>query len=271
MALRHSVGWDPEFLARDRWLWPLRRAASALPQAASWPLHEQLDAVYARRLAAGETASLRFAEITPETRSRAGEALRPERFYDGWIATARVVPTRSENWHDLLNALCFATWPRSKLALHERQYRAQLRRLPAGASKLPPVRTREQDSLTLFDEGGLVVAALPEAAAALSETREQDFEPQLLALCATRAALLVPFGHALFEHMVEGVPCPGASARVAVLPSLTRGADDLLAVLDRAVSGLLTDPARFCAPREAMHVRLQSFDPRCPSASELEA
>ena len=40
--------------------------------------------------------------------------------YDARIALERVVPTRARSWHDLLNALVWATFPRAKLALHAR-------------------------------------------------------------------------------------------------------------------------------------------------------
>jgi hypothetical protein len=67
---------------------------------------------------------------------------------------------------------------------------------------------------------------------------------------------VVPFGHALFEHMVEGIACPGASARVLVLPALDAGDDALLAAVDAALAARIADPAYFRAPGEAFHLRL---------------
>ena len=81
-------------------------------------------------------------------------------------------------WHDFLNALVWATFPRAKLALHRRQHAAIERWIPPGATQLPNARTREQDALALVDEGGVL-------------------------LCEDRTFF---FGHALFEGLVFGQP-----------------------------------------------------------------
>jgi hypothetical protein len=271
MALRHRVSWDPDFMRRDARLWPLAEAASLLGPSQQWPLHAELDAMFLRRTAANGAPPLCFRTPEPRARERheSPGAIDPDRLYDGCITRHRIVPTRAENWHDLLNALCFATWPKSKLALHERQYAVLSQRLLANDQRLPPSRTSEQDALTIFDEGGVVIAASSEAARALGKTEalSSAFETTLREICASGHAKLVPFGHALFEHMVEGLPCPGTSARILVLPSIAEDSLALLRLIDEALAYRLADRRCFQAPREAAHLRLQAFESGVASSS----
>jgi hypothetical protein len=125
---------------------------------------------------------------------------------------------------------------------------------------MPASRTREQDALTIFDEGGAVVAATQPAALRLAQTAEHAFEAALRELCAASEARVVPFGHALFEHMIEGLPCPGASACVLGLPSIFGSSRDLLRCIDDALALRLADPRQFRTPRQAMHLRLQALE-----------
>jgi hypothetical protein len=264
VALRHRLGWEPLFIQKSPWLWPLAAAAEPLGATRTrWPSHAELDALYARRaVEQRQAASLRFsAERGAAQRRRDDEAapIDAVRLYDGRITVDRIVHTRAENWHDLLNALCFATWPKSKLALHERQYRALCRRLTGGARQLPATRTREQDALTIFDEGGVVIAAHVAAADTLSHAPARAVEPVVRALVEAGEAVVVPFGHALFEHMVEGLPCPRASARVVALPEIPRQAIPLLDAIDDALACQLADPSQFCTPQEGKDLRLQGL------------
>jgi hypothetical protein len=243
VVLRHRLGWEPEFIQKNLWLWPLAAAAEPLcAMRAGWPSHAELDALYARRAVERRHAtSLRF---SPERgsaqrhRRRDGEVATIDagQLYDGRIAIDRVVHTRAENWHDLLNALCFATWPKSKLALHERQYRALCRRLTGDARQLPATRTREQDALTIFDEGGVVIGAEAAAADVLAHAPARAIEPVVRALVDAGEAVVVPFGHALFEHMVEGLACPRASARVIALSPILEHGIPLLDAIDDALA-----------------------------------
>jgi hypothetical protein len=260
MALVHRRGWDPQFIASSAWMWPLARAASGLRAPREWPSLCALDALHAARARELGATALRFAPQVKPRRMPRPVALADR--YDARIALHGEVPTRERNWHDLLNALCFATFPRSKHALHLRQYRALCGHVQDGAARMPSARTSEQDALTLFDEGGVVVAATADAQRVLPETATHDTPAlhafaEALAACERRGlARVVPFGHALFEHMVEGIACPGASARVLVLPALDAGDDALLAAVDAALAARIADPAYFRAPGEAFHLRL---------------
>jgi hypothetical protein len=284
MALVHKVDWDPGFIGRSAWLWPLADAARGFRHQPSWPDHAQLDALYADRAARHAAPPLRFIPQVKKRREPRPIAL--AELYDGRIAQQGEVPTRASNWHDLLNALCFATFPRSKHALHTRQYRALRQRVQEGAAQLPASRTREQDALTLFDEGGVAIAAQSEDAAgeiraavahalvgagtgaqaledaaqrARHEARERALFDCLALLEQHGRVRIVPFGHALFEHMVEGLPW-GASARIVVTDTPLREDAALLAAIDAALARELCDPRRFCTNQEAFHMKLDAFE-----------
>jgi hypothetical protein len=96
--------------------------------------------------------------------------------YDTRIVLDGVVPTRAGSWHDLLNACVWATFPKTKLAIHRRQHALVV----PGA----PRRTPEQDAIAMVDEGGILLLQGAEA-------------------------LVV--GHAIFESFVEGWPTPRAA------------------------------------------------------------
>jgi hypothetical protein len=134
--------------------------------------------------------------------------------YEARIARRGVIPTRT-HVHDLMNALVWATFPRSKRALAHRQYRALVAQVGESPTSLPNARTRERDVLAMIDEGGLVRLG--------GETRV--------------------FGHAILEHLVtsdapvRGFPIPlGLPAGAA--------AETVDAALAAWIDALDTDAAR---------------------------
>ena len=260
MALRHQVGWDPLFIQRSPWFWPLAAAAVPFAAHAGWPAHADLDAMYRALCAARpELAPLRFTPNVRKHDKREAGRVRLDRLYDGRIAEHGEVPTREGDWHDFLNALCFATFPQAKRALHRRQYGALQGRVPADSTRLPSARTREQDALTLLDEGGAVIAAERGARLELAAAAEPERADCLRALCAARRARVVPFGHALFEHLVEGLRCPGGFTQVLEVAASTAPDAALLAEVDAALARRLADPNAFASPRAGSHLRLDTL------------
>jgi hypothetical protein len=257
MALLHRVGWDARFVERSPWFWPLRAAAEHVCALADWPRLADLDALYADATAGQDLPRLRFRGNVRKQDKRAGGRVVLSALYDARITLAGEVPTRERDWHDLFNALCFATFPRSKLALHARQYRALSARLAPNAERLPGTRTPEQDTLTLFDEGGVVVAAEPQQALQLMAANGEARVRLCDQLVAERRTRLVPFGHALFEHLVEELRCPGGCTQIVAIPDLWGGDDTWLASLDQALAREIADPERFVSPRECSQVRLE--------------
>ena len=164
------------------WLEVLAAPAALLAGFDDWPTVEELDA----RLHA--LAGVRFHRQPP--RPRRG---RTRSTYDARIVTERVVPTRARSWHDLLNALVWARFPRAKAQLHARQHRV----LTSHPRDRSDARGREGDALAMLDEGGVLL---------------------------TRAGPRL-FGHGLAEGLVVG--SPSLFARTLAVP----GDDEALAAL----------------------------------------
>jgi hypothetical protein len=207
-ALVRDRSFDGRFFEGHALFWALAPAASAFAGERDWPPVE----AYARAFADPASTPVRFEAAPPPPRRRRPAPVDTARLYDARITRERCVPTRPRSWHDFLNALVWATFPRAKLALHQRQLRALVERIPEGARTLPATRSREHDALALLDEGGVVI----------------------LDDGASRASVL--FGHALYEGLVLGrgpMTAGSISARVAAVPTdpraLCAAADDALA------------------------------------------
>lgn len=221
--------WDPSFFRRSNLFWPITRAATALERFEAWPEPADLACVFE-----GE-GPVRFVSAAPRRRR---ERTTASARYDALITESRTVPTRRRCWHDLLNALVWASFPRAKAALHARQYRLISGRIGQDA-RLPGARTREQDAIAMLDEGGVVTFGAPGEA---GET--------------------VVFGHAIYETLVckgwvdmraAGYTVPGGAAD-APRSSLVSRADEALARLlshdepvDRSALGTATVRARLHA------------------------
>lgn len=184
-SLRHvrqsRSTFDACFFERHSDFWPIARAASCFGDRADWPDVTE----YGRAFEV--EPPVRFEPAPVSRRRPAGPIVRAD-LYDAMITLRRIVPTRSRMWHDYLNALVWATFPRAKLAFHRRQHVAIERWIPAGATQLPNARTRELDALALVDEGGVLVLD------------EGDRQTAMI------------FGHALFEGLVLGQPAMVARA-----------------------------------------------------------
>ena len=110
---------------------------AALLEGAAWPPIEQLN----RYLPAN--ANHRFVAQTPAL-------LADGLHYEQRIAERGDIATRAGSWHDLLNALVWLRHVALKQALNRRQM-AEIARMG------PKQRSRPQDALTQFDEGGVIV------------------------------------------------------------------------------------------------------------------
>ena len=259
MALVHRVGWDAQFCRRSPWFWPLAAAARAFEAYDDWPTLAQLDAAYLQLTAADPAlAPLRFAANVRKQDKHVAGRVQLHALYDARITLAAQVPTRERDWHDLLNMLCFATFPRSKRALHARQYACLAARVDPAAKRLPNARTPEQDALTLFDEGGVVLAVTPDAALQLSAASEAEREALCQELVAARTLRVVPFGHALFEHLVEGLRVPGGCTQTVVVTEPLHDNPGFMSALDRALCACIGDAERFQSPRDCAQIRLSA-------------
>lgn len=260
MALVHQRGWDPAAYKESAWYFPIQPHWESLRGLSAFPSIERLNELYLRALPTepglpAALSALRFVAAAKKRRRPRRAAIDLRTLYEGRIMLCGEVPTRPSDWHDFFNALSFAAFPRAKHSLHARQFRLLAERIGPGARRLPGARTREQDALSLFDEGGIVLAVEPEALFRLSAPF--PLSEEALALCAEGSARLVPFGHALYEHLVEHLACPLGTLHVVPLRFRTLSEPALLAQLDAALAQDLAAPTQFREPSSARGLALE--------------
>lgn len=109
------------------------------------------------------------------------------------------VQTRGHNWHDLLNALVWLTFPEAKAAINARHYQALTDRRDAVKSQRGAVR----DMNTLFDESGVIVACSDtELAASLRCFRWKELFWQRRERVKMEMGFYL-FGHGLYEKALH--------------------------------------------------------------------
>lgn len=182
----------------------------------TWPTLAQLNALATER-------ALRNAQQLP-IRFEAQLQRCGQRDYEASILATGLVPTRTQNWHDLLNALTWLALPHTKQALNAVQCKA----LEQDSSRRSPL----SDAATLFDESGLVLVG-PDASL-VDDLRARRWQQ---AFVERREAWLqvkvVVVGHAVLEKLLD--PWPGITAKCAYL-ALPAGSD--METVDQALARL---------------------------------
>jgi hypothetical protein len=238
-----TTPWDPDFAERSPMFEPLRAAARGL-RGPYWPGCDDLNRIIDARGGAVVNAGgrpLRFVE----------QQLRQQTFADKYeprIFLRSEVQFRPCNWHDLFNALAWLTFPAAKAALNQRHFRELERQRASGA----PNRGPAQDALTLFDEGGVIVAASdPGLAARLTGCQWKELF-WLRRSEVAQSMRFYLFGHALYEKALA--PFAGVTGRSVIFTV----ADAFFALpiaqqlgdLDAGLAARIGDPAQFSATRE---------------------
>jgi Protein of unknown function (DUF3025) len=221
---RLSFGWSE---GCARFVHPVydsvRRALAALVCESGWPDALRLNALGATLGSAPQTASghpVRFIAPAP----RGGN-------YELRVNASGEVPTRPRNWHDLFNALAWLAFPRCKATLNA----IHAREIAQETGGRGPAR----DLLTIFDEGGAIVACSdPALIELIRQHRWQALFWHERAQVLACMRILV-FGHAVLEKAL--LPWPGITCKALLLPVeqplFTVPAEQLQAVLDVAAAG----------------------------------
>jgi hypothetical protein len=217
---------------------PLAPALARLP-ADRWPTHAELTAL-AEGVTTARGKPLRF--VRPRERND-----RERRYYERHIADTGEVETRPDNWHDLFNALAWVTYPKAKARINA-QHAAILEEGGEAESRR---RSPERDALTLFDEGGVIVAS---ASAALLRLMV-DFEWKEI-FWARRGELrekvrFLVFGHACYEQALT--PYVGMVAKTVFVPVseffFMLSPESQLEEADQLVAVHFASRARFASPK----------------------
>jgi len=234
--------WAPDFLARSPMFEPLRARAAGFGTA--WPCLDDLQRLLDRREPPVRTAGGMLLKLVPPGRRK--HAL--EEKHEARVRLAGELQVRERNWHDLFNVLTWLAFPRAKAALNARHYAALEVQRAAGEGNRGP----EQDALTLFDEGGIVVASDDaDLLALLRDWRWKELFWGNRARLPERMRFLL-FGHALYEKALQ--PFIGITGRGILLRAESRllaaPAASLLDALDTRIAEHISDPGRFSTTRE---------------------
>lgn len=157
---------------------PLLSRSPELARLGRFPTVAELNAE-ARRLdlTTADGRPLCFVEAPPKSSRRRRKD--PKALSYEWrVAERGEVETRDGSWHDYFNMLTWTAFPQLKAALNARQIIAKL---PDEARQLGQVRSREQDRLAIFDEGGVLRV----------QSRQDEVEYFIV-------------GHALYESLILG-------------------------------------------------------------------
>ena len=214
---------------------PVRPALARLTRERGWPDAQRLNRLAQELGAAPRTAGgrpIRFAAPQPA-----------EANYELRVHGSGEVATRPRNWHDLFNALAWFAFPRTKAALNAR-HAAQI---PREGGRRGPLR----DLLTIFDEGGAIVACADPGLVELIRGfrwRELFWERRAAVLQAMR---FVVVGHAVLEQALR--PWPGITCKalfVALDPAQLRlPPTQLFAYLDDCAAAWLEAATAEFTPR----------------------
>jgi hypothetical protein len=120
-------------------------------------------------------------------------------YYEIHLFETGEVHTRPDNHHDLFNALVWLAFPKTKArinAMHARE-------IPKEGGQ----RGRLRDMLTIFDEGGAIVACSEALAGLVRGARWKE-----LFLEKYRDLRIVVLGHAVLEQALD--PYPGITCKV---------------------------------------------------------
>jgi hypothetical protein len=233
------MSWDPCFLARSPMFEPLRMRAPAFGP--DWPdragLQRALDAC---NPPVANEQGMPLELVPPARRTGA-----PGDRYEARVFRRGELEVRERNWHDLFNVLVWLAFPRVKAALNGRHHAAL-------ESQLTANRGPAQDALTLFDEGGVIVAAADdELLELLRGFHWKDLFWRRREAVRLRMRFLV-VGHALHEKALA--PFTGITARgilMRVQPSLLAAEPArLVDALDARAASWIGNPATLSATRD---------------------
>ena len=224
-----------------------------------FPRHDELNALAIAPVASGGGAPIRF--VPPAAASREFSAQ-----YEVRIFETGEVQTRPDNWHDLFNALVWLSFPKTKAVLNGHHY-DEIR-----AHRGEPLRGTARDVLTLFDEGGIVVASADaELSALLLEFQWKELFWRRRAEVLQSMRFYV-FGHAIYEKALE--PYKGVTAKALIVDAapglLDAPLEQQLALLDARAADYFSGPQALASTRTLSPLPILGI-PGWEPANEREA
>ena len=178
-----------------------------------FPLHPLLTTFDETNLPTMQNCNVLLELIQPPIKVQSGALLRfvsqeggklPfERQYEPRCYLSGEVPTRASNWHDLLNALVWLTFPKSKSALNARHYHALTKEGTTNKVAAGSERGAIRDVNTLLDESGVIVVYTDEVLADLLRNfqwKELFWQQRERTMAGMDFYI---FGHGLYEKALQ--------------------------------------------------------------------
>ena len=251
------MDWDPDFLARSPMFDPLRALGGVLATP-DWPGRSVLQNLLERGGNPVMTCSGLPLRLVP-----AGSRMRSfEERYEARIHLRGEMIFRECNWHDLLNVMAWLTFPRAKAALNARHYAALRAQYAAGAANRGPA----QDALTLFDEGGVIVASCDDQLLKMiHEFRWKELFWHNRDEVRSRMRFML-FRHALYEKALRPfIGIAGRGVLLKVEPGLlTQPPGQQRAALDARLAATISESGNLTAPHELAVVPVLGVPGWCP-------
>ncbi len=174
---------------------PLREAGKSFDNFNHWPEIENLNQLNTDpigKIVTKSGKSIRFVSQAKVTREFVQQ-------YEPRIYLTGEIQTRAHNWHDLFNALVWATYPRSKATLNQLHYHALLEEREHNQAGRSPLR----DAATLIDESGVIVVSSNDYLIELLKNFAWKtlFWQQRTAVLTQMKFFL--FGHGLYEKVLH--------------------------------------------------------------------
>jgi len=177
--------------------------------------------------------------------------VRPKTFSQSYLARVYLqgeIQTRLCNWHDFMQILSWRLFPLSKSALVERHFfcaEQRWRDLDRGAVE-PGRRSQQENLLSLWDEGGLlIVSDSDEIAQMLRQFQWRELFVAYRHQLRDHLRVIV-FGHGLFEKLRH--PYIGLTANSVILAVETQqmalSTQALLPIVDAQLAQLIKQPSR---------------------------
>jgi len=249
--MNQTVDWNKDVLLQSPLFAPLHPVVSCLKSEGFASLHElnALLAAYQPAIAVQQGSVLRFVE---QGRGK----LAFEAQYEPRCYLTGEVQTRRDNWHDLLNALVWLTFPKSKSAINTRHFHA-LTNDPV-VTDTSSQRGAVRDTNTLLDESGVIVAySDAELAGLLRDFQWKELfwhRREQVAACMD----FYVFGHGLYEKALQPyIGMTGQGLLLAVEAEFFNWPQaQQLAHLDSVLADYLADPQHCRSTRELAPVPL---------------
>lgn len=211
--------WNPEFHKLSPIFDPIKPFSGDFSSLNQWPGLTQFNQLFKKN-------NLKIRAVK--------QSERPEKFedhYESRIYLKGELQTRTENWHDLFNAMAWLRFPCIKHSLNKLHYTlSQTREIGSNRSPI-------ENTITLFDECGLII--ISDKKDLLDLIRNHQWKSLFLdhKNNFNKDIRCITFGHAMYEKALN--PYIGMTAHAILIESDTLLNSDLKEI-DKSVANMWT-------------------------------